>query len=99
MAAVKKAKDLTFRGKPVYRKGNKIYYGNLEDDLILELEIVETKKVQNTDVATKVKFHIKDNSSEKIGEGQIYRSGEREDLYKAFDIGSWWLQDALSTLQ
>ena len=94
MAAVKKKKILTYRGKPVYRVGNTIYYGNPEDRLILVMEIVETEKVGNYDITKKVKFHIQDNTGE-LGKGQNYRSGEREDLFKAFDIGSWWLQDAL----
>ena len=42
MAAAKKKKVLTYKGKPVYRKGNKLFYGNLEDPLILMLEIAET---------------------------------------------------------
>lgn len=99
MAAAKKVKELTYKGKPVYRKGNKLYYGNLEDPLILELEVLETKKVGDLDVATKVKFNIQDNNVSEIGTGTNYRTGERNDLYKAFDIGAWWLQDALSSMQ
>jgi len=99
MAATKKKKILTYKGKPVYRKGNKLFYGNLEDPLILMLEITETKKQQNINVATKVKFSIQDNSVEEIGTGTNYRTGERDDLYKAFDIGAWWLQDALTSFQ
>ena len=99
MAAAKKAKELTYKGKPVYRKGNKLYYGNLEDPLILELEVLETKKVGDLDVSTKVRFNIQDNTVSEIGTGTNYRTGERDDLYKAFDIGSWWLQDALNSMQ
>ena len=94
MAAAKKKKMLTYKGKPVYRVGNRIYYGNLEDRLILVMDIVETEKGGQFDVTKKVQFHIQDNTGE-LGKGQNYRTGEREDLYKAFDIGSWWLQDAL----
>ncbi|MDY3929298.1 MAG: hypothetical protein SOZ34_08065 [Clostridia bacterium] len=98
MAAAKKAKDLTFKGKPIYRKGNKIYYGNLDDKLILEIEILETKKVGDVDVSTKVRFSIQDNTVDEVGTGINYRTGERDNLYKAFDMGAWWLQDALSTM-
>ena len=42
MAAAKKAKVLTYKDKPVYRQGNKIYYGDLSKRLILVLEIVES---------------------------------------------------------
>lgn len=94
MAAAKKKKGLTYKEKPIYRVGNRIYYGNLEDDLILVMDILETEKVNDLEITKKVKFHIQDNTGE-LGKGTNYRTGERENLYKAFDIGSWWLQDAL----
>lgn len=94
MVAAKKQKELTYKGKPVYRRGNTIYYGDLSKRLILVLEITQTEKNGDYDISKKVKFHIRDNSG-KVGEGVDYRSGERDNLYDAFDIGSWWLQDAL----
>ena len=76
MPTVKKAKELTYRGKPIYRKGNVIYYGDLSKDLILVLEIGETEKAGEYDITKNVKFHIRDNKGE-VGEGMNYRSGER----------------------
>ncbi len=94
MAAAKKPKILTYKDKPVYRQGNVIYYGDLSKRLILVLEILETEEKNGVTVSKKVKFHIQDNTGE-LGKGVNYRSGERDNLYKAFDIGAWWLQDAL----
>ncbi|MBE7015853.1 MAG: hypothetical protein E7417_03410 [Ruminococcaceae bacterium] len=94
MASTKTPKLLTYKDKPIYRKGNVIYYGDLSQDLILVLEIAETEEVNGIPVSKKVKFHIQDNTGE-LGKGVNYRSGERENLYKAFDIGAWWLKDAL----
>ena len=91
----KKSKELLYKGKPVYRQGNRIYYGNLDERLILVLDILETEKVGDVEVTKKVKFHIQDNTGTELGAGTNYRSGERDNLYSAFDIGSWWLQDAL----
>lgn len=95
MAAAKKKKMLLYCGKPLNRVGNRIYYGNLEDKYILALDIEESEKVNDVDVATKVKMLLMDNTTE-IGKGQVYRKGERTNLYKALDIGAWWLQDALA---
>jgi hypothetical protein len=64
MAAVKKKKGLMYKGKPLLRCGNRIYYGNLEDKLILALDIVESSKKQDVDVSTKVKVQIMDNTGE-----------------------------------
>lgn len=94
MAALKTPKLLTYKDKPVYRKGNVIYYGDLSKDLILVLEIVETEEKNGLTIAKKVKFHIQDNTGE-LGKGVNYRSGERNNLFNAFDIGAWWLKDAL----
>lgn len=94
MATVKKKKLLTYKGKPLIRCGDRIFYGNLEDKYILVLDILETKDVKDVKAATKVKIQLMDNSGE-LGEGQVYRKTERENLYKAIDIGEWWLQDAL----
>lgn len=96
MAAVKKAKQLMYKGKPIYRVDNTIYYGNLSDQLILVLNIKESKAVNGVEIATKVELELMDNTGE-LGEGQIFRKTERENLYKALDLGTWWLQDALQT--
>lgn len=100
MAAAKKKKGLTYRGKPLYRVGDRIYYGNLEDKYILALDIVEkTQYTDNLEIGSKIKIQLMDNTSGKLGEGQVYRKAERNDLYHAIDIGEWWLKDALEMAQ
>lgn len=94
MASVKKKKLLTYKGKPLIRCGDRIFYGELTDKYILVLDILETKDVQDIKAATKIKIQLMDNTGE-FGKGQVYRKTERENLYKAIDIGEWWLQDAL----
>ena len=95
MAAAKKKKLLTYKGKPLIRFGNRVYYGNLEDKYILALDIVESEDVNGAEHSTKVKIQLMDNTGE-LGKGQVFRRAERDNLYKAIDIGEWWLQDALS---
>ena len=90
----KKKKVLTYNGKPIIRCKNRIYYGNLDDHLILVLDITKTKNVNGFDLADEVLVQIMDNTGE-LGKGQVYRKATRDDLYKALDIGEWWLKDAL----
>ena len=40
------------------RKDNMIYYGSMADSHIVMLQILETKKVQDTDIATKVSVEL-----------------------------------------
>ena len=94
MAAAKKKKVLTYNGKPIMRCGNRIYYGNLADKLILVLDILESKKVNDIEVSQKILVQVMDNTGE-LGKGQVFRKATRDNLYKALDIGEWWLKDAL----
>ena len=95
MAAAKKKKMLQYADKPMNRVGDRIYYGNLEDKYILALDIVEKGMVNDVETATKVKILLMDNSGE-LGKGDVYRKAERANLYKALEIGSWWLEEALT---
>lgn len=92
--AVKKRKVLTYKGKPFLKCGERVYYGNLEDKYILALDILESKDINGSEMSTKVRVQVMDNSGE-LGKGQVYRKAERDNLFKAMDIGEWWLQDAL----
>ena len=92
MAAEKKG--LMYHGKPVVRKGNRIFYGNLSDRYILALTVLESKKMNGIETATKIRVEIQDNDGV-LGSGRTYRKTERENLYRALDIGMFWLSEAL----
>jgi len=95
MAAAKKKKPLMYKDKPLYRFGDRLFYGNLEDKYILVLDIKEKQNVNGIEQATRVKVRIMDNQGE-FGEGEVFRSTEKNSLYKAIDIGTWWLQEAIT---
>lgn len=97
MAAAKKKKLLMYKGKPLIKCGDRIYYGNLDDKCILVLDLLESKDNKDVKNSTKVKVQVMDNTGE-FGKGQVYRKGERENLYKALDIGEWWLNDAIAMM-
>lgn len=45
---------LTYKGKPLVRKDNELYYGCMTDPYVLYLQIQSTKTVGGVDVADKV---------------------------------------------
>ena len=49
---------LQYKGRPLMRKDNMIYYGSMADSHIVMLQILETKKVQDTDIATRVSVAV-----------------------------------------
>ena len=54
MADVKKGEGLVYRNHPLRRVDNLIYYGSMADKYIVMLQILETKKEKDMDVATRV---------------------------------------------
>ena len=94
MAAAKKKKLLMYKGKPLYRCGNRIYYGYLDEKYILVLDVVEKEKFNDIEVSKKVIAQVMDNTGD-LGEGRIGRRTTRDSLYEALDIGEWWLKQAI----
>ena len=45
---------LTYKGHPLMRKDNLVYYGSMADEYIVMLQILETKKLDDLELATKV---------------------------------------------
>ena len=91
----KKKKQFSYRGKPVYRLGNTIYYGDFSEKYIAKFDILETKTVGDFETATNVRINIIENSGE-LGTGTVLRKSERPNLYSALDTGEWWLKMALN---
>lgn len=94
MAEKKEEKNfLTYKGKPMIRRGNVIYYGSFDDDFMIEMTVTGTKKVGELEVATGVTIELKDTN--KQGKDNVVKTAKREGLYKAIDIAEFWLRDAL----
>ena len=49
---------LTYKGRPLMRKDNMIYYGSMADKYIVMLQVLETKKDHDLDLATKVSVQL-----------------------------------------
>lgn len=95
MAEKKKAKFLSYKGKPLVRCGNTIYYGNMNDSHVVLLQILSSKKVNDLDVADKVTVQLLSTDPDARPKDRIIKKSEKKSLYQAIDIGSIWLELAL----
>jgi hypothetical protein len=89
-------KGLTFKGRPLMRKDNIIYYGSMADSHIVQLQIIDYKKVGDTDVANKVAIQLQLTDPNIKGRAQIVKKAEKVGLYTALDLGAVWLERALA---
>ena len=86
---------LEYKGHPLQRKDNIIYYGSFADKYIVMMQVLETKKVKDLDVATKVSIQLQLTDSSIKSRDRIVNKSERGSFYAAMDIGSIWLERAL----
>ena len=49
---------LMYKGHPLMRKDNLIYYGSMADEYIVMLQVLESKKLEDIDLATKVSVQL-----------------------------------------
>ena len=92
--AEKKKDFLTYKGRPLVRNGNTIYYGNMTDDYVIMMQINSSKEFGDLDLASKVSIQLIDTDVS-IKE-KIVKSSEKKGLYAAMDIADIWLTRALN---
>ena len=91
-----KAAVLEYNGHPLRRKDNMIYFGSMSDKYIILLQIIDSKKVKDMDVATKVSVQLQLTDPELKSRDRVVKKSEKESLYSAMDVASVWLDRALA---
>lgn len=87
---------LMYKGHPLMRKDNIIYYGSMADSHIIMLQILESKKVQDMDIATRVAVQLQLTDPAAKSRDRIVKKSEKPGLYDALDVGCVWLERALA---
>lgn len=87
---------LMYKGHPLMRKDNIVYYGSMADSHIVMLQILESKKVGDQDVASKVSIQLQLTDSAARSRDRVVKKSEKDGLYTALDLGHVWLERALA---
>ena len=87
---------LMYKGRPLMRVDNLIYYGSMADSHIVMLQILETKKVGETEIASRVSVQLQLTDPAAKSRDRVVKKGEKAGLYSALDFGSVWLDRALA---
>jgi hypothetical protein len=86
----------TYKGKPLVRCGDVLYYGSMADRYVVRLEIKSKKKVNGLDVADRVSVQLMLTDETNRSRKQIVKASEKDSLYLAMDLADVWLHRALS---
>ena len=83
----------TYKCKPMVRRGDTIYYGDMKEKYIIVFTIKSKKKVGDLEVADNVSIDLCTNRG--AGKEKVIKKASRESLFEAIDIAEFWLQDAI----
>ncbi len=82
---------LTYKGKPLVRKGDEIYFGDMAEKYVVKLEI-KSYKGENPD---KVKVILMKSDITLDEKARTVKTSEKNGLYEAMDIAAVWLERQL----
>ncbi|MDR2817383.1 MAG: hypothetical protein LBB04_01535 [Oscillospiraceae bacterium] len=85
-------KELTYKGLPLVRLGNDVYYGDPSEKYVVKLTALESEKWEDLEIATKVSVELIST----INHNVCKKKSEKDSLYHALDIGQIWLKRILS---
>lgn len=89
-------KILTYKGYPIMRKDKLTYLGSMADSHIILLQILETKDVDGTEIATKVSVELQLTDPNVRAKDRIVKKSEKDGYFTALDVGCVWLKRALA---
>ena len=100
MAEKKKAFP-KFKGKPLVRCGDLLYYGDMRENYVVRMQVRSKKKVtaeadgKELTVADKVFIQLMNTDPAVSPQKAIEKTDEQAGLFAAIDTADGWLQQAL----
>ncbi len=90
------AQVLTYKGHPLRRKGNLIYYGSMADKYIIMIQVMSSNKEGELEIADKVHLQLQLTDPDLKSRDRVVKKSDLPDLFSAIDMGSTWLMRALA---
>lgn len=91
-----KTEGLRYRGHPLRRVGKMIYYGSMADSHIILMQVKESKKEKELEMATKVSVELQRTDPDLKSRDRVVKRSEKDSLYAAMDVSAIWLERALA---
>lgn len=86
---------LMYKGRPLVRQGNTLYYGFMDEAYVVILQIMSTRELNGIQAADRVIVQLVNTDPNVRTKEKILKKAERKGLYNAIDIGCIWLEREL----
>ena len=89
--------ELTYNGRIISRAGNKIYYGNADDELYVEMKVNKSEMIGDLEVSTNVSVNLVQNNKD---DGlKVIKSEKKEGLFSSIETASSWLEEGQQSIK
>lgn len=82
----------SYKNKPLVRKDNVIYYGDMKDDFVAMLTINSSKILKDVRIGNKVFLQLISTDPETAPEEVVVKHTVKNSLYDALDIAGIWIE-------
>ena len=89
------AENLVYRGHPLRRVDNLVYYGSMADKYIIMMQVLDTEDVKDLKLAKRVSIQLQLTDPNARAKDRIVKKSEKDGFFTALDLGSVWLARAL----
>ncbi|MBQ3093039.1 MAG: hypothetical protein IJC57_02140 [Clostridia bacterium] len=85
-----------YKGKPLVRCGDTIYYGYFSDRFIIRIQILSNSNIiDDLQLSSEILVELLDLGSERKFPGTLIKSCTKSGLWSAIDVSSAWLERKL----
>ena len=91
----KAEKFLEYKGKPLVRCGNNIYYGDMNDAYVVMLNIKNSTELKDMTLAGDVAIQLLSTDETLSPKDRMIKRSEKNGLFNALDLGATWLERQL----
>ena len=90
------ANGLVYRGHPLRRVDNLIYYGSMADKYIIMMQVLDSEPLKDINLAKRVSIQLQQTAPNLKSRDRVLRSTETASLAEAREFAAIWLERALS---
>gem|GEM_PF-11022 len=87
---------LEYKGKPLRRKDNLIYYGSMADEYIIMMQITDTVASGDLEIPTRISVQLQLTDPELKSKDRVVKDTVKNGFYEAIDVAAVWLDRALA---
>lgn len=84
---------LTYKGRPVVRSGNTIYYGSMAEPYVVMMTVMSDEQTADLRTATAVKCYLMKTDQNLNPMEAIVKTAERPSVYESLELAAVWLKN------